>query len=368
MSNRVHARLFNVLSTFALTIIVVALGNISIVFELGLEGFLIQYSFLAYIVSNWIGLNDLFLTPVTLERTYKKLILDYFSLIVLSIILGYMLDGLVYSYLAPLALILYPAYLITYFLRRKCYYFTSFAYIFLTHVIVVTGYVFNLLVYECMAIIFLFSVPFILFAKRLFSESRSVLSGDEVVYSLYYKLFITGIVFGELDRYIIAFFLDAKIAILYATLNTILGFIPGVYVASMQSHINDYLHTGCLVRFSQNMSKIFFTLIAVSIGITFLLGYEFYSILAISIGLSIKFYFVLRTISTFVVLYAENKVDKIYKLNLKINLLGLIVNLAYLIFPAAILITTASKLASALPLYWISKVESKKSSKKGSSL
>ena len=343
------------MSTLALTLLVLIIGNVSILLELNFENKLIYYSALIYLVSNWLGLHDLILANYSFSQLFNKLSFDFIILLLFCLILPLSPNLSEFRVYFTLAIFSYPIFIFVYFLKKNEKYAFSFYFVLLLHLINLT-IIFSDPDYYLIILTYVVCYCFVLYAMlNLYSLNYSETSDkskklDKEDWVLYFKIFITTVLFGEIDRYFLAYFIDAKTAILYVTLASILGFIPLISASLMQYLVNKRKIHNETFNFDRKLKILFYVTNIVGVVITFILGYEPISIILLSTSLFFKYYFVINTMKYIVDFYYLKKIKLIYKLNLNQNLIGLVINFLYFFIPAAVFITALSKLISTYPL------------------
>lgn len=348
-------KILNALGSFSLTLVVIIYGNLSIIFQFNIETQLIIYSFVVYMCSNWMGLNDLFLTPLRIESYFRKLLLDYLMIFVLVYLISQLSYFSKFSDFFSVPLVTYPLFVLTYTLRKAAYYLEAFLFSFFFHLLTINLIIFELnlnllFTYLLLPFIYLFFIRSDIFITKSKKYENKL---NKLQNKTYIKIFFTSVIFGEIDRYVIAYFIDPKVAVLYITLSSTLGLIPGLSVAAMQSHINRFIHNDELFTFSKTLINLYIISGILSFCWSYFLGFNLLTISLIFFPLAIKFYYVMCTISHYIKMYAANKINYIYKLNFRINILGVLVNVLYLFFPPVLIITSISKVVSSIPLIYL---------------
>ena len=347
------------LSSLSLSVIIVIFGNISVFFNLNHEADLIYYSATIYLVSNWFGLHDMILLKCPIKKVFFKLIFDY--AILLAVVLCFLSIPSFNEHYDTvfLAIFAYPTFVCVYLLKADELYGSALVAILLFHLTSLALLFFDLAQITFLLIFGIYFFFLTILVSRVYVQRSSRQHDATAALSfrdwiVFGKIFFVTILFGEVDRYILAYFIDAKTAILYTTLVTLCGLIP-LFSASLMQYLINQRNKGKIYRFDKRLKALFFSTVIVGIVTTYSLGYAVFSILLLSMALSFKYYFILKTLNYVVDFYRLDLKRKIYRLNLHQNLLGLVVNSMYLLFPGAIIITALSKLISSVPLILLDK-------------
>ena len=347
--------IYSGMSTLSLTLIVLILGNVSIALNLNYEANLICYSALIYLISNWVGLHDLIIANYSFQQILPKVSIDFCVLIVLCLLLprtSYLSEFDLYF---TIAIYTYPIFVCIYLFKKNEYYATSLFVIITLHFINLY-IIFRDVSQSEILVIFLSYYAFIvtlvlkIYGFNSFKIRNTAKRLNKADWILFAKIYITGVLFGEIDRYFLAYFIDAKVAILYVTLASILGAIPLFSASLMQYLVNRRKTDGMRFKFDKNLKLLFYSGVFVGIAATISLGYTLYAVVLLSVSLAFKYYYVIKTMVHVVEFYHLKSVESVYRLNLHQNVLGLLVNLMYFVLPAGAVITALSKFISTFPL------------------
>ena len=175
----------------------------------------------------------------------------------------------------------------------------------------------------------------------------------KIKYNFY--LYINSIVFGELDRYIVAITISPVMFAIYYSILSVISLIPNVLNTNFIPMINKIKKRQLKIKKITSTKRYYlhsFRIIALVSLVFFPVYYDNYALAVLVFALFVKYEMVIGSFEVFLLLYVKGKVKLINTLTLKINSINMLIMLCLFITPSIYLIVIA-KLLSSVPLYLV---------------
>jgi hypothetical protein len=168
------------------------------------------------------------------------------------------------------------------------------------------------------------------------------------------KLGLLNVLAGDLDRYLIAFFVSSVSAVQYISIATIVGVIA-IVIVSLQRFLVLNVSPQDIVRLSKTASTAHLLVSPVLLGVyVWWISSEFWWI-GVGLAFIVKYYAVIRSAPIVFRLYGNNRLRFAYLLQFRVNLLNAVFFPFYFMLPPTLALAAAGKVLSSIPLFRVIK-------------
>lgn len=351
--------IFNILTSYSVAVIIVVLSNIALAMDNEeLLNVVVIYGFVTLIGSNFLSLQETFHGLKSIDAYLMRYIVVTTTILVSTLILIYYIFGefieIQYLLLVCTSYILYINVAI---LRFKDLFLYSFLLILCSHLLLIFTLKTEWLMGTFFVAIFLYIHALLLYKIYKNSPKGRVVTLHDLYVKIKYNfyLYINSIVFGELDRYIVAITISPVMFAIYYSILSVISLIPNVLNTNFIPMINKIKKRQLKIKKITSTKRYYlhsFRIIALVSLVFFPVYYDNYALAVLVFALFVKYEMVIGSFEVFLLLYVKGKVKLINTLTLKINSINMLIMLCLFITPSIYLIVIA-KLLSSVPLYLV---------------
>lgn len=243
-------QIFSIISTVFPNVLLLILGNYFSFDEKNYYSQSMSLMFIYLLTGNWMGLQDfLLLEKLDKQSVIKRFLIDGISIFLCSLLFIFIIDDTTIDtiFLPFISIISYMLFFLVGLLRANGRYLFSGVIMVLLSPLVTYAW----FVSSASLLFIVLIIEFILIYTLLFNQNN-LISDDNInrnLFSshklfLYFSAFVSAILFGEIDKYILSVAKSSELGFYYSTLNFIITLPLLFYVCSMSYLVNYYKKNG----------------------------------------------------------------------------------------------------------------------------
>lgn len=242
-------QIFSIISTVFPNILLLILGNYFSFDDKNYYSQSMSLMFIYLLTGNWMGLQDfLLLGRLDKQSVVKRFFIDGISIFLCSMLFIFIIDDTsIDTVLLPfISIISYVLFFLVGLIRTNGrYFFSAVIMVSLSPLITYAWFVSSIsLLFIVLIIEFILIYILLFYNNNLISDNanQNLFSSHNLV--LYFSAFVSAILFGEIDKYILSIAKSSELGFYYSTLNFIITLPLLFYVCSMSYLVNYYKKNG----------------------------------------------------------------------------------------------------------------------------